>query len=436
MAGKRRRSARFVSGVIGAVVIVLSVATALFALNSSKGVPGVDHTYVTIQFTDMGDLRVASDLREADFRVGRVNSIEYTGNAVGTLVAQFDDTRPVFRNARAQVVSRSGLGQKYLNVQRGDPSAGVLEPYGTIPASQTDPSVEILDLATIFDPKTISAAQGAVEQLGSGLEGNGDALSQAVDSVPTNLPRLQTVVSALNQNNGRDVNTLLTSLRNLTSRFEGREQQLADLNRQLATTFDAVNVENGGALARLLQTAPPAFRDVRRALIDVQEPLRTTTAAVTNIRPGVRDLARATPDVRGVLREAPRPLDKVPGVSRVGQPALRELTPAARDLRPLVPKLRFALENLRVPLKCLAKYSDGLGLTFSQLATLIRQGDNLGNTARFALVPNNGMTGGASQRTDTNPVFNLSCPQPDGTEFATTQVQPPVQPVPAQVGGS
>jgi phospholipid/cholesterol/gamma-HCH transport system substrate-binding protein len=411
MAGKTKRSRRFTSGVIGLVVIVVSALIALFALNSAKGFPGQEHTNVEAQFTNTGDLHVDDDLREADVRVGRVDAIDYKGDGVGTVRLQFDDNRPVYKDATVQVVSRSGLGQKYININRGDPAAGTLPPDGVIPASQTQPAVEILDLATIFDPKTTAAAQGALGQLGAGMEGHAKDLSDLVDAAPGTLPKLGTVARALNNNNGKDITTVLTSLRDLSSQFQGRQQQITDLNRQLSTTFDAVNVNGGKSLGDLLKVAPGAFADVRKALVDLQDPLETTTQAVTDIRPGVNDLAAATPDVRGVLREAPKPLDKVPGVSDVGQPALEALTPTLRDLRPLVVDVRTAAQNARLPLACLAPWN--VFKVFTNLALVTRQGDNTGNSARFVLVPQGGIISGVPTKTELSQVRNLPCPQPN-----------------------
>lgn len=412
MAGKKkRRSARFTSGVIGLVVVVAVAALAVFALNSSKGLPGTAHTYVKAQFTSTGDLHSDDDLREADVRVGRVDDVGYEGNGVGTVRLQFDDDRPVYRNATVQVVSRSGLGQKYINIDRGDPAAGALPPDGIIPVAQTQPAVEILDLASVFDPRTTAATQGALGQLGAGMEGHARDLSDAVDAVPGTLPKLATVARALNNGNGADINTVLTSLRDLSSQFQGRQQQIIDLNRQLATTIDAIDVDNGRRLAELLTVAPGAFAETRKALVDLQKPLETTTEAVTDIRPGVVDLAGATPDVRGVLREGPQPLDKVPGVSDVGQPAVQALTPAARDLRPLITDIRNGTRDARLPLACLAPLD--AGQVFSNLALVTRQGDQNGNWARLVLVPQGGIIGGVPTPTELSKVTNVACPQPN-----------------------
>lgn len=428
---RSKRSPRFVSGLIGVVILVLSVILMIYTLNSSKGLPGVARTYVTMKFKDTGDIKTNADLREADVRVGRVNTVEYQGDGVGTIEAQFDDERPIYNNASAMIVSRSGLGQKYVNINRGTPETGVAPSGAIIGIDRTEPTVEILSLADIFDPKTSTAVGSAVEQLGAGLAGNGDALSQAVDSVPMNLPRLATVARALNQNNGADINQLLGSLRSLTSRFQGRQQQLTDLNRQLAVTLDAVNADGGQALANLVKTAPPAFVAVRGALNDVNEPLEITRDAVRNLRPGVRDLAAATPDVRGVLREAPEPLRKVPGVSEVGQPALEALTPALRDLRPVVPKLRTLVENGRTPLKCLALFDVTQFLT--RFGNILRTGEETGNFGVVSVVPemrllSGGVLAGLGGTALPNEVQVERPCFKESRQGATTNVQPPVVP--------
>ena len=125
----------------------------------------------------------------------------------------------------------------------------------------------------------------------------------------------------------------------------------------------------------------------------------------------MNDLAAATPDLRGVLREAPRPLDKVPGVSDVGQPALEALTPALHDLRPLLGDIRTAAQNARLPLACLAPLD--VGRVFTDLALVTRQGDAKGNGARFVLVPQAGIVGGVPIKTELSKVNNVRCPQPD-----------------------
>lgn len=391
---KKGLNPRFKAGLIGLSVVLLSLVAVLYALNATKGVPGKNYTFIRAAFSDTGDIHVDGDVREAGYRVGRISSIDLE-NGQGIITMQFDDDRPLYKNSTAQIVSRSGLGQKFINVSRGDPSQPQMGNYDTIPVSQTAPSVEILDLSDVFTPQTTLAAQNSLQQLGAGFQGHTQDLRDAFDGVSYNLPPLRTVASALDSNNGADINRTLSAIDSLSSRFEGREQQLTDLNRNLATTLDAVNVNRGRALQSLLEVAPPAFRDVRKALIDLQAPLETTNLAVTNLRPAVNSLAAATPDTRGVLRESPTPLSKVPGVSQVGTPAVTSLTPVFRNLQPLAPKVTQAVNLASPTVNYLSPNANDISIWFSRATRVLSQGDGDGNWARFDAIPSCGLASGA-----------------------------------------
>ena len=191
---------------------------------------------------------------------------------------------------------------------------------------------------------------------------------------------------ALNQNNGNDINLLTRSLANITSRFQGRQQQLTDLNRQLAITLDAVNADGGRSLANLLTTAPPAFQAVRGALNDINGPLLTTDAAVRALqsrrprprRGHARRAGRAPRGPRAAAQDSGRLRGRRAGPRRA-------LTPALRDLRPVVPPLREALGELPQPLQCLGIYD--VGQLLNRFAIPIRAGDPQGNSVRFTLTP-------------------------------------------------
>lgn len=408
-AKSKSRNQRFKAGIIGLVTILVAGAAVAFALQANKGVPFENRQYIRAAFSDAGDTHVDADVREAAIRVGRLDQIDLE-NGQGILTLQIDDTQPIYKNATAQIVSRSGLGQKFINMTRGDPSAGRMNNYDTIPITQTAPSVEILDLADLFTPQTTKAAQSSLQQLGAGLQGHTQDLRDAFDGISFNLPPLQRVASALNNNNGADVNRTLSSLDSLSSRFEGREQQLTDLNRQLATTLDAVDVNRGKALQSLLEVAPPSFRDVRAALQNLQSPLETTNSALVNLRPAVNGLVAATPDTRGVLREAPAPLSKVPGVSQVGTPAVASLTPVFRNLQPLAPKITTAVNSAVVPVNYLSPNASDIAYWFTRATNVLSQGDANGNWARFDAIPSCGVVTGVAL-----PVPGNDCSNSDAT---------------------
>jgi phospholipid/cholesterol/gamma-HCH transport system substrate-binding protein len=381
------RGARFRSGVIG-VLIFVGLGFALFvALNAQKGLPFTQHGYSTVAFDDVGDLAVGNDVRVAQVRVGRVDRITFSDDqALVRMQLDGGDTE-VYRDATARVSNRSGLGQQYVDLVPGTPAAGELGDDEVIATDATEDEVQLLDLATVFDAQTQAAAQTALGQLGNGAAGRGEDLREFLTHADENLPDLGAVARSLAADDGRDLTAMLESLDSLSSRFEGREQEIADLFGQLDTTLAAFNADGGDALGATLDIAPEALSTTRQALLDLQQPLRDTGAAMAALEDGAVALGEATPDLRGVFREAPTPLEKVPGFSDNAEPALEELTPVFTDARPVAPKLTELVGDAASPLQTLAPYSFEISKWFTDAAHALSDGDAAGHWLRFTLLP-------------------------------------------------
>ncbi|MGQ0575699.1 MAG: MlaD family protein [Pseudonocardia sp.] len=385
--GLNARGARFRSGVIGVVILVFIGFALYIALNAQKGLPFVPHGYYKIAVSDAGDLTVGNDVRMNGNRVGRVNGI-YLEDRVAIVEMQIDDVETrIFRNGTSEVVSRSGLGQKYLDVQPGTPESGELGQNETLPATPGKVSTQLLDLAQVFDPATQAAAQTTLRELGGGFAARGPDLADFATAAPEILPDLGTVSRSLSVDDGRDLTAMLRSLERLSSRFEGRAQEITELEEQLATTLAAFNADGGDALGRTLDAAPGALASTRGALVDLEQPLRDTNRAFTDIEPAAESLARAEPDLRGFLREAPGPLYKLPEASETGQPALRSLSSVMHDARPFAAKLRELGGFAADPLQTLRPYSPELAGWFSSAANALSDGDPAGHWLRFSVLP-------------------------------------------------
>ncbi|WP_181781803.1 MlaD family protein [Pseudonocardia pini] len=400
VAARKARNARSRAAVIGVLMAIGALFFLYVALNAPKGLPFEPHTYRKVAVSDVGDLAVGNDVRFAQVRVGRVDDIALEGGqAVVTM--QIDDVdSPIYKDARAGVVGRSGLGQLYLDVDPGTPAAGELGEDDVLPADRSLGSVQLLDLAGVFDPATQDGARTTLQQVGNGAAGHGQDLQDFLTASPQILPDLGTTARSLAVDDGRDLTAMLRSLESLSSRFDGRQQEISDLVGQLDTTLAAVNADNGDALGKTLDVAPEAMTEVRQALVDLQQPLRTTTSAVTQLQPGARSLGDATPDLRGVLTEAPQPLDRLPGVADTAEPALGSLTPAFTDAQPVAPKVTEAVDFAHTPLQVLAPYAPEIAQWFTNAGFALSDGDAAGHWLRFTLLPRVESVSGAAGLAD------------------------------------
>lgn len=383
---KPKRGARFRSGVIGLLMFVAAGFFLYVALTAQKGLPFAQHEFRTAAVSDTGDLAVGNDVRVGQVRIGRVDDITLA-DGVPQVRMQLDDAATkVFKDGSAAVTGRSGLGQQYLDLDIGTEQAGVLGEDDVLPVQRSRGAVQLLDLATVFDPATQDSTRSALAQLGNGAAGHGQDLADVAKAGPQILPSLGTTARSLSVDGGRDLTGMLQSLESLSSRFAGREQEISSLVGQLDTTFAAIDADKGTALGDTLDIAPEALPAARKALEDLQQPLASTNSAMTQLQTGSRSLGDATPDLRGVLVEAPQPLDKLPGVSDSAEPALGSLTPAVADARPVAPKVTQGVGFANTPLQVLAPYAPEIAQWFTSASSGLSDGDAAGHHLRFTLM--------------------------------------------------
>jgi phospholipid/cholesterol/gamma-HCH transport system substrate-binding protein len=380
-----RRARRAV--VYGVFVIAFFAGLLTLALVSTHGVPFAPRTTVKAAFADVGSLIPGDDVRIANVRVGyveRIDLVEMPNRATGVskqpvAVLKLDNERPVYRNAQAVTASvgaRSALGQKFIELNPGDPSAGPLPPDFVIPAVDTVSAQEIGDLLAVLDLPTRQSIGSFFRNFGGGLAGHGGDFNDAFSALPDILPDLGTVSAALATDKGRDFAALLRSANNLSTAFAGRQEKIGQLLHKLDVTLDALNADKGQALAETLKTAPRSLRDTRGALRSLDRPLLDTKLATTEFRPGAQSLAEAMPNTRGFLRESPRPLYKVPRFSDSATPAFDKLTPTFYDLRPLSGQLIRTFDQGALTAQQVAPYSPELALFFINAKDALKEGND------------------------------------------------------------
>jgi phospholipid/cholesterol/gamma-HCH transport system substrate-binding protein len=336
-------------------------------------------------------------VRIANVRVGYVDKIDLVESenpATGAakqpvLTLKLDDERPVYKNAKAitaTVGARSALGQKFVELNPGDASAGPLPADYVIPATGTVAAQEIGDLLAVLDVPTRQSIGSFFRNFGGGLVGRGGDFQDGLGALPDILPDLGTVSTALATDKGRDFSSLLHSANNLSHAFDGRQKQIGELLGKLDVTLGAINADNGQALDQTLQIAPGALRKGRGALERLAGPLADTKLAMTEFKPGAKSLGDATPDTRGFFRDSPKPLDKVPSFSDSAKPAIQDVTPTFNDLRPLSGQLIRTFDGGGAVAQQVAPYAPELGLFFINANDALKNGNDNFHWLRISAV--------------------------------------------------
>jgi phospholipid/cholesterol/gamma-HCH transport system substrate-binding protein len=314
---------------LGAFVVAI-----IFGLNATHGSPVKERATVTADFDDIGGLYVGDDVRIASVRVGFVKELRLKDGHAFAVMKIDDPETKVYADARAGVIDRSGLGQKFVNLDPGSPSAGPLT--RTIGMDHTVRAQDINGLFNTFDDKTRAAAGSTLREFGGGMDGHAQDLNDLLHSAPGILSNSGTISDTLAANNGSSLVGMMQSADTISARFRGRQQHVANVLDQLGTTLDAIAVDDGQPLEQTIAKGPETLKETRAALDDLRKPLKHTASAMKDLRPGAKALGDAMPNLRGFMKDAVDPLEKVPAVSKQAVPALESLTDLTdENLRPL-----------------------------------------------------------------------------------------------------
>jgi len=373
---------------VGVVLLVLFGAAVFFGLNATHGMPLVERKEVKVGFADLSGLNVGDDVRISSTRVGYVDAIELEDDhAVAVLKLDDPDTK-LYENARAARVSdRSGLGQKFVNLDPGSPDTGPLRDGSTIPAEQTVRTEDVNQFLDVFDRRTRKGASTSLRNLGGGLVGHGEDLRSLAHTSPRLLEDTGEVSKSLAVDDGVPLAGMLASADRLSARMAERSGELAALTEQMGTTVDAFGADGGERLDESLARAPRTLGTARTALASLDAPLEDTAVAMRRLRPGARALGQATPDLRGLLREGVRPLRKVPPVSKEAVPGVTSLATLVDDARPLSRQLVGTGRSAAPFAGVLGDYSNDIVAYYRGAAETLSHGDSAGHWLRILLLP-------------------------------------------------
>jgi phospholipid/cholesterol/gamma-HCH transport system substrate-binding protein len=226
----------------------------------------------------------------------------------------------IYRDARAQLRPETALENMYLDIiDRGTPAGGKATEAEPVPASQTEPDVQIEEVLSAFSPSVRAHLSSTLDELGHGLGGRGDDLRQAFVQLAPFL-RVTSDMARQLAERGELTRRLVTNMSTLTG-------ALADRDQDLRTLVDA-----GGAT---LTTLAASSRDLEATLHQLPPTLQSLDASFAAVRGVTGDVDRALVDLRPVADRLPAALETLQQLSQDADPALRALRDPVRRLIPL-----------------------------------------------------------------------------------------------------
>ena len=332
------------------------------------------HRAVTVdaEFTDAGAIIPGNDVMVDGVKAGEVKRLRLVDGKARVTIAVGSAFTPLHTDARITVKAVSLLGERYVNVERGSPSAPVLQNGGLIPASQTGRTIELQEFLDVVNEPAGAALAALIVALGEGLSGRGEDAAAALDALKPALTETNKLLGILDSHN-----QLLTAL---IDRAEPVAQALAAdrgarLDKVVAATDQLLGATAAGKpeLDAALRRLPTALTTARSALGELTALAGQTTPVLASLRPVTGDLNQIATEL-GSFADAAGPalVSAEPVLGRLHE-LITAAAPVTADLRAAAPDVQAAAKGTRTVVEALPEDLSNL-LDFVRDAALATAG--------------------------------------------------------------
>jgi phospholipid/cholesterol/gamma-HCH transport system substrate-binding protein len=325
--------------IMAMVVFTLSVAALLMFLWLAFGgaIPLKPKSYrLKANFPEAATLTLEADVRMAGVNVGKVKtkSLDKGGVRTTAVLELKHQYAPIPKDTKAILRQKTLLGETYVELAPGHKNSGMLPDGGTLPNAQVQPTVELDEIFSSFDPATRKAFQSWMDELATSIKGGrGQDLNDAFGNLQGFSADGAKLFQTLDDQNAA-VKRLIKNTGVVFGAINERQDALRHLVTNANNTFEATASQDK-ALAETFRIFP-TFLDESKATLARLERFAVNTRPLVNdlkrpadkLGPTVRDLGDLSPDAERLFRNLPPLIN----ASATGLPATQRILKGAEPL--------------------------------------------------------------------------------------------------------
>jgi phospholipid/cholesterol/gamma-HCH transport system substrate-binding protein len=340
---------------IALVGIIAAAVVGVYLAVSSSPKPYVLH----LSLADADGLREGSPVAIAGQDVGKIAMTVQHGRVLVTAKLNHADG-PVGRNATAAIDSVNLLGQKRMEITKGDIRDPAPSGY-ELPSSQVSVSTDLDQVLDVLTPDVRARLGILIDESGAAVAGRQADLSQTLAELPDDFADLHSTVAAVADNNhtlGNLVDTTNSFVSQLASQNAALEQAIDTAGQTAATVAG-----RRAALAATLSDAPATLSELDRFLAKFK-------AATVPLGPAAEEISTTAPELDVALKQ-------VAPFRQAADPALVKATQVAPELTSLATGATPVLTRATPVVEDLANFSQNLKAFGGPGGILDKSTDNL-----------------------------------------------------------
>lgn len=341
MHGLRKSIKRYGVHLLAVVLLVItSLGVAGYILSNQRlylpgwvPVIGTEFYVVNAQFTNAQAVTPGQGqtVNIAGVPVGEIGAVTLKNGTANVEMKIRRGYAPIYRDSKLLLRPKTPLADMYIQLDPGTPKAGKIPDHGTVPVSNTKPTVNFDEFLAVLDADTRDYLQSLLTNAGEGLDGQASNLRNGLKRFPTTGKYGTKIVKAL-ESRDKNIKRAIHNLALLSKELGDNSQTFADLIDSSNVTFETWASEQD-SIRQIIQKVPSAFGETADALEASQSVVADSAVAFKNLQPLADDLGVSLKSLRPFFRDQTK-------VTR------DQLRPLARDVKPLLLELNPAADGL------------------------------------------------------------------------------------------
>jgi phospholipid/cholesterol/gamma-HCH transport system substrate-binding protein len=350
---------------------------------------------------DATNLTGGSSVRIAGVPVGKVVRVQGKNGRFEATIELKRRYAPIHTDAHAITRIKTLLGETFVELTPGTPSAPKLAEGGSLAPGNIGEPQAIDQVLGAFDAKTRGEFKNFLKDFSVALKGRGADINATLGNAAPTTQELDRLVTTLDAERPavraliRDAGTALTAV-------GARSADVQDLVRSGDAVFGATAARNR-ELTATVRALPPFLRQAREALTilsgvagDAAPTLATLRPVAPLVRPALLAATTLAPQLTGTFREL-RP------VLAAAVPAFPALQRTLKAARPLLKQLEDAGRELVPVVQYANLYRDNAVTSIANLGAATQAVDGQGRHYLRTVIPIiNESIGGQAKRFGTN----------------------------------
>ncbi len=367
-----------------ALLAFLGVCGAIFTflfLNAGGNIRLSKPYTVTTVLPDAFQLVDNADVRNTGVKIGVVSGIRNRGS-LGVVEIELDERyAPLYRDARVLLRTKTLVGENYLDVDPGKPSAGELPDGGTLPLDHTGEAVQLDQILSSFDDRTRRSFSRTLREFGASVEGRGADFNTMLAAARPLASDGRRAMAAL-RSQRRHLGALMEEAATVMDAFARRSAQIRTFASAGKATAEAV-ASRDREFGRFIEELPGTLRQARLTTDRLASLSGTATPVLADLRRAMVPLRPLLSDLGPAAADGRRFFDELPPLVAVANPLMTQLERATEVLPDTIDFLAHLMREATPPFTYLVPYTRELGAVLANPASMAATVDALGNVARI-----------------------------------------------------